>query len=79
MREAFDRAEADLADAERQLTEVTERLADASTYADAARARELVERHNALRDHADALRSERERLAADLAAAEVDATPTAAG
>jgi ATP-binding cassette subfamily F protein 3 len=79
MREAFDRTESDLAATERQLTEVTERLADASTYADAARARELVERHNALRDHADALRSERERLAADLAAAEVDATPTAAG
>jgi hypothetical protein len=56
---------------------VTERLADPSTYADAGRARDLVERHNALRDRADSLTAEREQLRSDLAAAEVDAAPAA--
>jgi ATP-binding cassette subfamily F protein 3 len=60
---------------DRELAEVTERLADPTTYADAALARDLVERHNTLRDRLDDLGAERERLDAELAAAESDAAP----
>ncbi|HSO02477.1 MAG TPA: ABC-F family ATP-binding cassette domain-containing protein [Gaiellaceae bacterium] len=55
---------------ERELGELTERLADPSIYADAALVRELVARHNALRDRSGPAAAEVERLAAELAEAE---------
>jgi ATP-binding cassette subfamily F protein 3 len=66
-------AEADAATAERDLAEVTERLADPSIYTDAALVRELVDRHNQLRDRTQQLAADRERLAAELDAAEAGA------
>jgi ATP-binding cassette, subfamily F, member 3 len=79
LRSALARAEAEAASTDRELDEVTRRLADPSIYADANLVRSLVERHNQLRDRTDALIAERERLAADLAAAEAEAGPVAAG
>jgi ATP-binding cassette subfamily F protein 3 len=70
LRAALERTDADAAATERELAELTERLADPGIYADATRVRELVERHNRLRDRTDALRAEGERLAVELAAAE---------
>jgi ATP-binding cassette, subfamily F, member 3 len=58
----------------RELAELTERLADPALYADASLVRELVERHNTLRDEEEPARVEAERLAAELAAADA---PTA--
>jgi ATP-binding cassette subfamily F protein 3 len=72
LRAALAAAERGAEAAERELVELSERLADPATYADAALIRALVERHNGLRDETDALAAERERLAADLAAAEED-------
>ena len=78
LRTALADAEAAAAATERELHEVTQRLADPSIYADANVVRTLVERHNHLRDRTDALAADRERLAADLAAAEAEAGPVAA-
>ncbi|HET6649416.1 MAG TPA: ABC-F family ATP-binding cassette domain-containing protein [Candidatus Limnocylindria bacterium] len=78
LRTALADAEAAAAATERELHEVTQRLADPSIYADANAVRTLVERHNHLRDRTDALAADRERLAADLAAAEAEAGPVAA-
>jgi ATP-binding cassette subfamily F protein 3 len=72
LRASLSGAETESAAAERELAEVTERLADPSIYADATLVRDLVERHNALRDRVDALAADRTRLAADLEAAEAD-------
>jgi ATP-binding cassette subfamily F protein 3 len=71
-------AEREADDVERELVAVTERLADPAVYTDATLVRELVERHNQLRDRGDALAGERARLAAELAAAEEDVTPLGA-
>jgi ATP-binding cassette subfamily F protein 3 len=75
LRSALARAEAEAASADRELEDVTQRLADPAIYADANLVRSLVERHNHLRDRTDELAADRERMAADLAAAEVDAGP----
>jgi ATP-binding cassette subfamily F protein 3 len=77
LRSALANAEAAAIATERELDEVTQRLADPSIYADANAVRTLVERHNHLRDRTDALAADRERLAADLA--EAEAGPVAAG
>jgi ATP-binding cassette, subfamily F, member 3 len=77
LRTLLSRAELAAAEADRELAELTERLADPSIYADPARVRRLVERHNALRDQVDRLGADRQRLAEELAAAEAD-TPVAA-
>jgi len=74
LRAALEAAERESTDADAELAVLTDRLADPSTYADPTLVRELVERHNALRDRTDALVAERERLAADLAAAEEEAS-----
>jgi ATP-binding cassette subfamily F protein 3 len=63
-------ARAEAASTERELTELTERLADPSIYADATLVRELVERHNTLLDRSGPLAAEVDRLAAELSAAE---------
>ncbi|HUF06306.1 MAG TPA: hypothetical protein VMP86_02835, partial [Candidatus Binatia bacterium] len=78
LRAALAKAENDADAAERDLADLTDRLADPAIYADASLVRELVDRHNALRDGSDALAAERERLAAELAAAEGEQEPVAA-
>jgi ATP-binding cassette, subfamily F, member 3 len=70
LREALDRAERDAASVERELAELTDRLADPSVYADPTAVRDLIARHNLARDRADALRGELPRLRDALAAAE---------
>jgi chromosome segregation ATPase len=72
LRASLSRANADAAAADRELAELTDRLADPSVYADALRVRQLVERHNALRDRVDGLAAERSRLQEELATAEAD-------
>ena len=72
LRNALAAAGEELDAADRELEELTVRLADPAIYADAALVRRLVERHNTLRDHLERLRADRERLAAELAAAEAD-------
>ena len=78
LRAAAARAAAEAADVERELAEITERLADPGIYADATLVRSLVDRHNALRDRGDELVGERARLDADLAEADGAAVAPAA-
>jgi ATP-binding cassette subfamily F protein 3 len=77
LRDALRRAEQETTATDAELSEVTERLADPSIYADADLVRGLVERHNTLRDRTDALAAERERLFAELRTAEAE--PVGAG
>ena len=70
LRAALSRTESEAVAAERELAELTERLADPAIYADPAGVRTLVERHNELRDRTDALSDERQRLTNELARAE---------
>jgi ATP-binding cassette subfamily F protein 3 len=53
-----------------ELERLAERLADPTTYADHVAARDLIERHNRLRDRAEALVTERAELANRLQEAE---------
>ena len=78
LRAALEVAEREAAAAERELADLTERLADPATYGDAALVRRLVDRHNELLDRQGTLVVERERLATDLAAAEEDVAPLGA-
>ena len=78
LRAALDAAEREATEAERELTDLTERLADPATYADAALVRRLVDRHNELLDRQRTLTGELERLVTDLAAAEEDVAPLGA-
>jgi len=71
--------ETDAAAAATELSALSERLSDPSTYADGALVRDLVERHNDLRDRIDRLAAERESLAVELEAAESDAATVTAG
>jgi chromosome segregation ATPase len=75
LRDALARTESDHAAAERELGELTDRLADPATYGDADLVRQLVERHNASRDRLASLVAERERLGMELARAETDTSP----
>ena len=63
LREGLASAEAEAADAERELAAIVERLADPAIYADGNLVRDLVERHNDLRDRTEMLTRERSRLA----------------
>jgi ATP-binding cassette subfamily F protein 3 len=72
LRSALADADREAADVERELADLTERLGDPAIYADAALVRQLVGRHNQLRDRSEAVAAERGRLAADLAAAVED-------
>jgi ATP-binding cassette, subfamily F, member 3 len=71
--------ETDTAAAATELSALSERLSDPSTYADGAIVRDLVERHNDLRDRIDRLAAERENLTVELEAAESDAATVTAG
>ena len=58
-RAALERTEADLAATEAELTDLTGRLSDPRTYADAALVRRLIEDHNPALDRSAALTAER--------------------
>ncbi len=77
LRSALTRAEHEANAAEAELAELSERLADPDVYADAKLVRQLVARHNELRDRTDALAGDRERLDAELAAAEAQPSAVA--
>jgi ATP-binding cassette subfamily F protein 3 len=62
LRTALERLEADTAAAESRLAEISGRLAEPATYADADLVRELVAQHNQLLDQLAAAGPERERL-----------------
>jgi ATP-binding cassette subfamily F protein 3 len=79
LRPALERVRSDLADAQRELTSATERLADPSIYTDGAQVRELVERHNASRDLIDRLEAEERRLAAEIEASQSATVAEVAG
>ena len=70
LRVALARVADEAASAERELDELTLRLADPATYADGDLVRGLVERHNALRDRIAELGASTARLTAELASAE---------
>jgi ATP-binding cassette, subfamily F, member 3 len=70
VRAALERTEADLAATQAELTDLSQRLADPSAYADPALVRRLVENHNQVLDRSAALTAERERLADELSTAE---------
>jgi ATP-binding cassette subfamily F protein 3 len=70
LRTALERAEREAIETERELAEVTKRLADPAAYTDPATVRELIARHNAARDRADAAGPEIARLREALAAAD---------
>ncbi|HEX7226020.1 MAG TPA: hypothetical protein VF367_10620, partial [Candidatus Limnocylindria bacterium] len=77
LRRAAETAAAEATAADAELGVLTERLADPAVYADPALVRQLVDRHNVLRDRVVALAAERERLDRDLASAEADPQPVA--
>ncbi len=70
LRATLARLEAESVDVERELAEITDRLADPALYSDAAAVKQLVERHNALRDRSEHLGPELENLARELSAAD---------
>src|SRR6188472_1756167 len=78
LRAALETVEADANAASSELATLTERLGDPATYADSTIVRDLVERHNELRDRIDRLAYERGRLATELADAERDAATVSA-
>jgi ATP-binding cassette subfamily F protein 3 len=69
-RVALERTEADLAATEAALTDLTRRLGDPDTYADAALVRRLIDEHNQALDRTATLTAERDRLTAELETAE---------
>ena len=70
LRSTLERVERELRTAESELAEATERLADPSVYTDGDLVRDLVKRHNTVRDRSERMARERERLTAELEAAE---------
>jgi ATP-binding cassette, subfamily F, member 3 len=70
LRAALERVTADAAEAAGEIVTLTERLADPAIYADGALVRDLVDRHNSLRDRGDELARERARLEVELAEAD---------
>jgi ATP-binding cassette, subfamily F, member 3 len=77
LRTALDRLEADTAAAESRLAEISGRLAEPATYADADLVRELVGQHNQLLDQLAAAGPERERLKGALDDATAAGAPAA--
>jgi ATP-binding cassette subfamily F protein 3 len=72
LRDALERVEREVRETDASLAEMGERLADPATYADHHAFRELTDRHNAARDHADQLGAEWARLSSELEAAEAE-------
>ena len=69
-RAALEQTQAELAATELELTDLTERLGEPATYADAALVRRLIEEHNAALDRSAALTARRDELTAELETAE---------
>jgi ATP-binding cassette subfamily F protein 3 len=69
LRTALEKAERDAFETDAELAALTERLADASVYADPALAKDLIARYNAARDRGEALAAEWTRLGEELALA----------
>ena len=76
LRATLERIEVDLRNADAELAELTERLADPTVYAGGEGVRELIARHNAARERTSSLTPERDRIRAQLDAAEVVEAPT---
>ena len=72
LRAAMERAADDLHSSEGELAGLSAQLADPATYADHLVFRELIDRHNNVRDRVDALAADHARLSAELAAAEIE-------
>ncbi|HEX2142055.1 MAG TPA: ABC-F family ATP-binding cassette domain-containing protein [Candidatus Limnocylindria bacterium] len=72
LRAALERVEAEASRNDAELAQVTERLSDQAVYADAEAVRQLIERHNAARDRAEALAAEWASVSAELEAVERD-------
>jgi ATP-binding cassette, subfamily F, member 3 len=72
LRETLERTERDSARTDADLARLTERLADPAAYADAEKAKAMIEEYNAARDRADVLAAEWSRLAEELAAVEAE-------
>ncbi len=70
LRATLERVEREVRATETELAEISESLADPSVYADGARVRDLIERHNSATDRLQSLAAERERLASELEAAD---------
>ncbi len=67
---ALERTRADLAATEAELADLTQRLGDSATYADATLVRRLIEEHNQALDRTATLTAERDRLATALETSE---------
>ncbi len=72
LRGALEHAADELRTSDAELAALGEQLADPATYADYLSFRDLIDRHNAARDRADALAADHARLSAELTAAEAD-------
>ena len=72
LRATLARVTGELQTTDAELNSLSEQLADPAIYADHVSFRDLIDRHNAARDRADALGAERVRLTAEVAAAESD-------
>jgi hypothetical protein len=70
LRKTLERVERETRATESELAEITESLADPAVYADGARVRELIERHNLALDRSQSLGDERERLTSEVKAAD---------
>jgi ATP-binding cassette, subfamily F, member 3 len=79
LRAAIERAEHEASETDAELAMLTERLADASVYANAALAKDLISRYNAARDRAESLAAEWARLGEELALAEGEMEAAAPG
>ena len=80
LRSAIERAEHEASETDAELVLLTQRLADTKVYANAALAKDLIDRYNEARDRAERLAAEWTRLGEELAAAEREteaATPGA--
>jgi ATP-binding cassette, subfamily F, member 3 len=77
LREALGRAEREASETDAELAVLSERLADASVYADPGLAKELIGRYNAARDRAETLAAEWTRLGEELALAESESEAAA--
>jgi len=77
LREALKRAEREASETDAELAVLSERLADASVYADPGLAKELIGRYNAARDRAETLAAEWTGLGEELALAESESEAAA--
>jgi ATP-binding cassette, subfamily F, member 3 len=75
LRAALERIDGELQRADAELAELVERLAEPSVYADGDLVRGLIARHNAAHERSGSVTSERDRIRAELDAAEAIEAP----